>query len=236
MIILHQFPPCYGLPNASPFCMKVENYLRMAGLPYQSAYGYAMAKAPKGKLPFIEDGGCLVADSGLIIEYLKTRYGNRLDRHLSERERATSLALIRLMDEHLYWAAVIQPLWVEDEGWETTRAQFFATLGGLMRYTFPGRARRRIQQQMRGHGMGRHSRDEIYQLACADLDALSDFLGDRPFFHGERPTTLDATAYAFLANIIEPPIASPAQRHALALQNLVDYCRRMQETYYPGEG
>lgn len=32
MIKLHQLAPAFGLPNASPFCMKVETYLRMAGL------------------------------------------------------------------------------------------------------------------------------------------------------------------------------------------------------------
>ena len=33
MIKLFQFPPAFGLPNASPFCMKLETWLRMAGLP-----------------------------------------------------------------------------------------------------------------------------------------------------------------------------------------------------------
>ena len=38
MIKLFQFPPYWGLPNASPFCMKVETYLRMTGIPYQNVY------------------------------------------------------------------------------------------------------------------------------------------------------------------------------------------------------
>jgi hypothetical protein len=32
-IVLHQFYRSFGLPNASPFCMKLETYLRMAELP-----------------------------------------------------------------------------------------------------------------------------------------------------------------------------------------------------------
>ena len=36
-IALHQFAPCFGLPNASPFCMNVEAYLRLAGLEYRCA-------------------------------------------------------------------------------------------------------------------------------------------------------------------------------------------------------
>lgn len=35
-IILHQFSrPKSGVPSLSPFCLKMETYLRMLGLPYQ---------------------------------------------------------------------------------------------------------------------------------------------------------------------------------------------------------
>ena len=34
MIKLYQYSPAFGLPNASPFCMKLETYLRMAQLPF----------------------------------------------------------------------------------------------------------------------------------------------------------------------------------------------------------
>lgn len=35
MIKLYQFEPAFGLANASPFCMKLETYLRMADLPFE---------------------------------------------------------------------------------------------------------------------------------------------------------------------------------------------------------
>ena len=79
MIKLYQFRPAFGLPNASPFCMKVENYLRMAGLAYECPRGADMRKAPKGKMPYIEDEGSLIADSSFIIDHLKRKYGDPLD-------------------------------------------------------------------------------------------------------------------------------------------------------------
>ena len=36
MITLYQFPSRGNLPNPSPFCMKLETYLRMAGLIYET--------------------------------------------------------------------------------------------------------------------------------------------------------------------------------------------------------
>jgi len=33
MIKLYQFPTAWGLPNPSPFCMKLEVYMRLAEIP-----------------------------------------------------------------------------------------------------------------------------------------------------------------------------------------------------------
>jgi hypothetical protein len=59
MITLYQFEPAFGLPNASPFCLKLETWLRMAGLPYEAPRMTlsAMGRSPKGKLPYIVDEG-----------------------------------------------------------------------------------------------------------------------------------------------------------------------------------
>jgi hypothetical protein len=35
MIKVYQFEPAFGIPNASPFCFKLENYLRMAAIPFE---------------------------------------------------------------------------------------------------------------------------------------------------------------------------------------------------------
>ena len=62
MITLNQFARVWGIPNPSPFCTKVETYLRMAGIPYEVADAVP-PQAPKGKLPYITDGGRKIADS-----------------------------------------------------------------------------------------------------------------------------------------------------------------------------
>jgi len=61
--------------------MKLETYLRMAGLQFEipAASVRAIGGAPKGKLPYIEDAGRTAADSTLVIDYLKATYGDPLD-------------------------------------------------------------------------------------------------------------------------------------------------------------
>lgn len=80
--------------------------------------------------------------------------------------------------------------------------------------------------------MGRHSEEEIVQITCADLQALSDFLGDKPFFMGDNPTTLDATAYAYIGNFIKPPYKSPIVDYALQLSNLCQHYERMTQEFF----
>jgi hypothetical protein len=71
-----------------------------------------------------------------------------------------------------------------------------------------------------------------WRVARADSTALADYLGGKPFFHGDRPNSLDAVAHAFIVNTVVPPIDSPAKRHALTFPNLAAYCRRMREALY----
>ncbi len=231
MIKLHQFAPAFGLPNASPFCMKLETYLRMAGLPFELVNGDVL-KAPKKKLPFIvDDDGTVVADSQFIIEHLKRRHGDPLDAALSPQDRAVATAFQRLFEENLYWA-VVHTRWADEAGWALTRQAFFGALPPPLRWLLPPLARRGLLAEMRGQGMGRHRVDEIHAIGCRDVTAVADFLADKPFMLGDQPSSLDATAYAFLANLLWAPVDSPIQRHARQRPNLEAYGQRMKARYY----
>ncbi|MBS0244877.1 MAG: glutathione S-transferase N-terminal domain-containing protein, partial [Proteobacteria bacterium] len=65
MITLHTFGPGLGLPDPSPFVVKADVLLKMSGLPYRKVISDSR-KAPKGKLPYIDDDGTKVADTTLI--------------------------------------------------------------------------------------------------------------------------------------------------------------------------
>ena len=233
MIKLYQFEPAFDLPNASPFCMKLENYLRMVELPFEiPPFGMReLQRAPKGKMPYIEDNGKIIADSAFIIEYLNATYGDKLDGWLSTEQKAIALAFQRLMEENLYWAAVYVR-WVEPEGWAKTKPAFFAKMPAPLKWFVPNLARRGLLKELHGHGMGRHGRDEVYAIGKRDITALADFLGSKPYFMGDKPCSLDATAYAFLANLVWPPVESALKQHAKQYPQLEVYCERMKNRYY----
>jgi glutathione S-transferase len=228
---LHQFPAAFGLPSASPFCVKVATYLRMANQPYTPVVGDPR-RAPKGKLPVLEDKGQLIADSDFIIRYLKSR-GHDLDEHLDSRQAALGTAVRRMIEEHLYWA-MLYSRWLDEPSWSHAREVFFKSLPIGVRGIVSRLVRRQVKNDLRGHGMGRHSREEIYDFGRDDLDKLSILLGDHSYFLGDRPSSLDATAYAFLACILVPEVRTPLTDAAEAHRSLVDYVSRMREAYYAG--
>ena len=83
-----------------------------------------------------------------------------------------------------------------------------------------------------GHAVGKMSTDEVLKVAREDLDALSGCLGDRPFFMGERPTTVDAMLYACLLQTYVTRCISPTVDYAREKTNLEAYFNRLRAEYW----
>ena len=83
MIKVHRFGPALGLPDASPFVMKVETYLRMTGQAYEPVNA-DVRKAPRAQLPFVEVDGKVIPDSTATVDHLEGRRADKLDAHLDE--------------------------------------------------------------------------------------------------------------------------------------------------------
>lgn len=232
MIVLHQFARTWGIPNLSQFCVKVETYLRMAKRPYRIVESFPL-KAPRGKLPFIEDQGRKIADSRLIVQYLKATYGDPLDAHLSAEQKGIATSYQRLLEEHLYWVGMMSRWAYTEQNWQVNKQAIFGVLPPIARDLAATAYRRRIKGQILGHGLGRLDTEEAFRLGQEDLDALADFLADKPYFMGDRPTSLDASAYGILVNTLGCPIESPLKDHALAKGGLAAYCQRMQAEFFP---
>ena len=93
--------------------------------------------------------------------------------------------------------------------------------------------RGRVAETMRIAGLARHTPQEITELGTRSLSALSMLLGWKPYLMGERPSAVDATAFAALAGLMTPFFDSPLRQHALEFSNLVAYVDRMMARYYP---
>jgi glutathione S-transferase len=209
--------------------------LRINKLPYEIVETLPL-KAPRGKLPYIEDQGRIISDSRVIVDYLKNTYGDNDKTLLSSEQQGISVAFQRLLEEHLYWASMVTRWNYTDENWQTNKQAIFGGLPPIARDLAAALYRIKIKGQLKGHGLGRLKPEEIFALAKEDIGSLSDFLGSKPYFMGAKPTSLDASAYGILVNILCCPIESPIKDYALTKQNLAEYCRRMQSEFFPELG
>jgi glutathione S-transferase len=228
MITFHTFAGRYGLESLSPFCMKAEVYLKLRKLEYERKSGGDPRKAPKQKLPMIEDDATIVCDSTAIIDYLEKKAKHPLDEGLSEQDWARARFIQRTFEEGLYFVA-LWSRWAEDDGWNVTKT-FFDAIPGAVRWAIVPMARKKVIASTHAQGTGRHSREEIYEIGKRDLRAFATLLGDAKYVLGDRVRTVDCTAYAFLANILVAEIDSPLKEYAKTLPKLSEYVERMKET------
>ncbi len=233
MIALYGFGPAMGLPEISPFVTKVHILLRMAGLQYETSTNVGgFLKAPKGKLPYIRDGGAVVSDSTFIRLHIEKTYGFDFDRDLSPAEKGTAWALERMCEEHLYWL-IMDVRFLDDGNFHAGPAQIFRSFPAPVRPVIERFARRTMRRTLRLQGLGRHDAGSRLELARRDFFAISDILADKPFLFRDEPRGADASVGAFVIGALAKATVAPLRDAAESRPNLVAYGKRMSQRFFP---
>ncbi|KHJ99453.1 hypothetical protein OESDEN_00562 [Oesophagostomum dentatum] len=207
-VYLVQFPRAGCIPSPSPFAFKVETWLRMADIPYTNISNEFTKFSNKGQIPFVEVNGRQVADSNFIIDHLIEEFHKKgIDERLLPIEKSYARAFHALIEDSLRW--------------EVTT---FHSIVYLV-----------IASYAHAQGIGRYSPEEVVILAKKDLDAISMFLGNKKFFFGDKPVTLDCDMFAFLAQFLYTPLVTPEVKTHMEehCKNLVRFVERMKEAYWP---
>jgi hypothetical protein len=168
MITLYTFGPYFGLLDGSPFVTKAMLLLKFAGLEFSEDRG-GYGKAPKGKLPYINDGGLIVADSTFIRFHIEKKYGFDFDAGLTPEQKAAAWAIEKMCEDHLY-LALMATRWLDDVNFVKGPAQFFKSLPLPLRLIVPGLVRRKVEKTLKLQGFGRHTPAEQNELAIRDID------------------------------------------------------------------
>lgn len=230
MIKVFQFPRMFAIPNLSPFCCKLETWLRIAGVDYTVVDTTDPRKGPRGKLPFIEDDGNRIADTSIIIEHLKRTRGVDPDAALDDAQRATALLVQRTLEEHYAFVLAYTHLFHED-GLRHTRSRFDA-VPALARPLVARIVRGKVKDILWQQGLLRHSHDRIVDDAIHDWRAVLEVMRE-PFFFGEVPTSIDATVFGTLASSILTPIETPVRAFLMTQPKAVAYAERMRARFFP---
>lgn len=229
-LVVYAGRAAFGVADFSPACLKLKTYLRMAGVTYVAKLGDPR-RGPTSKVPYITHGGKTIGDSGLIIDYLKQALGDPLDAKLTSDQRALGHLLRRTVEESLYWSLMCAR-WGDDvviaRLFEQFRTMLPPIVGGLIFKAI----RRKTLRDAWGQGMWRHTTENISKHGCADIDAVAQVLGDKPYLFGDAPTSFDAAIYGSIANVLALPSEGKLATRAREHVNLVHFVQRVTQKYW----
>ncbi|VVE34663.1 glutathione S-transferase [Pandoraea aquatica] len=231
MLTLYTFGPAFGLPDASPFVVKAEMLLKLAGVAYRTDRG-GFRRAPKGKLPYIEDDGEIIADSTLIRLHIEQKYGVDFDASLTPEQRGAAWMFEKALEDHFYWY-VVQARWCDDENFAIGPASFFRSIPWPVRPVAQAVIRRKIRNTLHGQGTGRYKPEEASRILARGAQAAAQMLGDKPYFFGDTPCGADATAFAFMSGAMSPAFRMPLRNEIEHHPNLTAYVARMRGEFFP---
>jgi hypothetical protein len=194
LVVLHQLKRGKLTPCISPFALKLETYLRMAGIPYQvnllkqtnqiskinhlkfkyMQNDFEQPMGPKGKTPWITLNGKKIGDSQLCLELLAETFHKDFSGRLSVEEKAVARAFQIMAEDHLYWVMLVWR-WIYNGGSSLPLIQ--TDLHFAVRYLRPVVVGR-VKSQASAQGIGRHSQTQVMEMGLKDLRAISHFLGN----------------------------------------------------------
>lgn len=221
----------WGILAPSPFCAKVELYLKMIGAPYEARPTLSAAGGPRKKLPWIEDSGERIADSEVILDHLRRTRGDPLgEDHLPADRRALHHLARRTAEESLYFVVVAER-WQDPAMYAAYTRDLLASMPAVGRPVVAAVARRMLTRQLWEQGTGRHPLPEALARGARDVDALAWALGDAPFYGGDAPTGTDAALWGSLANIWFVPHEGTLKRAVAAHPRLVAWLERVADRH-----
>jgi glutathione S-transferase len=233
MITLYSYPELFGVSDNNGYGLKVFAFLRLTGVPFRHEHIFDASTAPRGQLPYIVDDGETIGDSDSIIAHLITKYRLTIDAALTPVQRDMSHLITRMLDD-IYWV-MSYSRWKDERFWPAFRDALLRQHPSL---TEAGLRKAQEFNLQRYHfqGIGRYAPDAAYDRGVADLRVLADLIPTTGYLHGEKPSSIDASIYGFIANIYFYHIETPLKQFVVSHENVVRQCRAVHDvvTAQPG--
>merc|ERR1712158_271072 len=237
MVYLFQFTRSPQIPSISPFCLKLESWLKLHGIKYQNVDHKCKFRSKKGLLPFIELNGEEIADSNIVIETLSKKFEKEMPAELSQDQKNVQHAMIAMVENHLHWTTVYWRSKDVDNILKGYKLNLQTAIGSkapasILNFYFKYTFCRKGLKKVRANGMGVHTPEEIENFGKKDLLTLSEMLGEKEFFFGDEPAMLDMVVFSHVAQLVmvDKEFSCPLRDYLEAdCKNLVGLVNRMKD-------
>jgi glutathione S-transferase len=231
MLTLHVFGPYFGLPDPSPFCLKALVLLKASGLPH-NVEEMSFRKAPKGKAPYLNDNGTIIADSFFMMRHLETVHEVDFSGGYSAEQLAKGWAISRMLEEHFYFLGM-HIRWLHDGNFWKGPYQFFSGAPKIIRPLIARMVRNKTRKTLHLQGLGRHTEAERLTLEKGDLDSVETLLGNNPYVLGKAFSAVDASVFGFVWSASSSYFESPVGNDIRSRPVLMAYIKRMAAEFFP---
>ncbi|PKG38233.1 Tom37 metaxin N-terminal-like domain-containing protein [Psychromonas sp. Urea-02u-13] len=225
MLILKQTTVEFDGINASPFCAKVELFLKYYQIPFKIEAALPM-HGPYKKMPFIEYQNETIGDSEFILQRLIKDY--KIELGLTPPQLAQGRAWQLLLEQHLYWV-IVYNRWVPEDSWKKLEDAFFSGLKWPLRPIIAKQSRKLAIKNLYAQGIGRFSLTQVLHTGREDLKALSNHLTVNKYICGDTFSYFDLIAYATLKNINNQQMEIALTAVIQEFQTILDYQQRIEE-------
>eukprot|EP00794_Sanderia_malayensis_P010097 gene10097-11128_t len=232
----------WGLPSIDIGCLHVSAFAKFAEVP---------VTIKPSKVPFVKysvkqfpilkkDDGQYVCGEEDILKY----FGSiqcQPDLGVLPEQYADVVAFKALVMHKLH-PCVAYYLWLDSRNFaEFSRPAYAKACVFPLNFVIPGRYYKSALRYINGTtthvNMTLDELGEELHLEAQDcINLLSNYLGDKEFFFGNRPTSFDALIFAYLAPLVKAKFANTKlQNYVNACENLVKYVSRILSRYFQKE-
>ncbi|KAK1174266.1 metaxin-3-like isoform X1 [Acipenser oxyrinchus oxyrinchus] len=232
----------WGLPSIHTESLIVMAYAKFSGAELKIQTIDWTWKTLTGTVPALNLEDAVVTKPVHIVNYLRKQKYN-VDYDLTAKQGADTLAYIALLEEKLH-PALLHTFWVDAENYSNVTRPWFASRTPFpLNFYLPCRqASAALNRILLTKGEPPlHSITEveakIYSDAKECLNLLSHRLGTSQYFFGNKPTSLDAFVFGFLAPLHKAHLPSgQLQQHLKQLPSLANFCDNIISTYFVQNG
>ncbi|EGT46528.1 hypothetical protein CAEBREN_28303 [Caenorhabditis brenneri] len=232
VVYLYQFPrPANRQPNLSPFCLKIETFLRANRIKHEVVGTWlTLRQSPRGLLPFIELNGQQISDSQVIVWKLQKHFD--CEDKLEGADRGTARAVERMIDVSTNYGLLVDKTVNNAHlllSRQVSNLPLPAFLTNYLAKGFSNTARKRVNGVL-----GKLDVAEQKELLRRDIQAIDDILGDKKFLFGDRITSVDCSVFGQIGAVFYLP-------YRQQITDLLEddfprvraYCDRIRQHYYP---
>ncbi|VDN06492.1 unnamed protein product [Thelazia callipaeda] len=232
---LYIWPSDFGLPSVDSRCLQFMACAKICAAPISVIPSWSPWNSANGEYPIFIDRNN--ADEKIFnfddfAEMLrKSAQEVVLDSELTVAERCEFEAYSSLMLRNFY-PAELQFLWLDTYNYAAITQHWYSKQlpFGYNLYYLEKR-RRRAEAYVTACG---RNEKEIVQDAINAINLLSAKLSDNKYFYGDKPSSIDALIFGYLAPILKLPLPSDRlQQHIMSCPNLIRFVESIISIYLP---